>query len=236
MKSNIKSPNINYRGSAIAMGICYILAFVVYGTGATLIDTFTSGDNILATIAADNTRFITGAVLIAVLQPLFMAIPIIALPILKPHNQYFAYGYLATSIVSMLCLMVGAIILLMFIPLADQFTQNGSTITPFYQTLTAMLVAGGNYAYLIGMSIWPIGGLIFCVVLYKSMLVPRLLAVWGFIGYLVHFTGSISEMYVYDLTIQIITLAPGGLFEIAFAFWLIFKGFNVKSVLQNKVV
>jgi hypothetical protein len=74
------------------------------------------------------------------------------------------------------------------------------------------------------MAIWGIGGLAFTYILIQSRLVPRFLAIWGFVGYFIHATGAVLELF--GLPFAIYFIIPGGLFEIALSLWLILKGFN----------
>jgi hypothetical protein len=80
------------------------------------------------------------------------------------------------------------------------------------------------YAYHIAMFTLGIAGLLLCYVFYKAKLVPRLVAVWGLIGYAIIFGGSALEVLGFNLlTIHAI---PGGLWELFIGVWLIVKGFN----------
>ncbi len=44
------------------------------------------------------------------------------------------------------------------------------------------------------------------------------------IGYALHATGAIAE--IFGIHISLILLIPGGIFELAVAFWLLIKGFQ----------
>ena len=79
-------------------------------------------------------------------------------------------------------------------------------------------------AYNIAMTTLGISGLFLCYSFFKSRLVPRLLAVWGLVGYATILCGSVLEVLGFDLlTIHAI---PGGLWEVFIGVWLIVKGFN----------
>ena len=56
---------------------------------------------------------------------------------------------------------------------------------------------------------------------------PQWLAGWGVIGYALHATGAIAE--IFGIPISLILLIPGGLFELALAFWLLIKGFQPEA-------
>ena len=87
---------------------------------------------------------------------------------------------------------------------------------------------GNFFAYQLGMAIWGLGGLMFCYLLYESKLVPRLLPVWGFIGYIIFISGTILELFGNNIGVQL--SIPGGLFEIFLSVWLIVKGFNAPAI------
>ena len=70
------------------------------------------------------------------------------------------------------------------------------------------------------------------VLLYRSQLVPRWIAVLALIGYPMLFAGCILDLFdVTDVTkgAGLIAVAPGGLFELILPIWLLAKGFNSSS-------
>src|SRR4028119_560183 len=83
---------------------------------------------------------------------------------------------------------------------------------------------GQLYAYNIAMSVVGIASLLLCYVLYRATLVPRLVAVWGLIGYAILLCGSVLEVLGFNLLS--IHAIPGGLWEMFIGVWLIVKGFN----------
>ena len=60
--------------------------------------------------------------------------------------------------------------------------------------------------------------------LFRTRMVPRTLAVWGVVGYAIHLTGAVAE--IFGIHVGLVLSLPGGLFEVAFGVWLIAKGFN----------
>ena len=76
-----------------------------------------------------------------------------------------------------------------------------------------------------------ISGLILCYSFYRTKLVPRLLAVWGLVGYATILCGSVLEVLGFNLlTIHAI---PGGLWEMFIGVWLIVKGFNPSAFVSE---
>ena len=215
----------SHRNAARLFGIFFIIAFLAYGIGSGIIASSTGTPNFLANVYANNMMIIVGAILIALVHTFVnIGLPVIMLPILKPFNKTFTYGYLSLGIASTTVAVIGAIFLLLLIPLADEYVKAGSAATGHFETMGIVLKMGGAYAYQIAMAIWGLGGLLFVSVLYKSKLVPRLLSLWGMIGYIVFVSGTILELFGYP--VGVLLALPGGLFELSLSAWLIAKGFN----------
>jgi hypothetical protein len=219
----------SHRNAARMFGIFFIIAFLSYGPGSALIASITSTQDFLSNVYANNTTIIVGAILIALVHTFVnIGLPVIMLPILKPFNKTLSYGYLSLGIASTTVAVIGAIFLLLLIPLADEYVKASSAATGYFETMGIVLKMGGAYAYQIAMAIWGLGGLLFVSVLYKSKLVPRLLSVWGIIGYIVFVSGTILELFGYP--VGVLLSLPGGLFELSLSVWLIAKGFNSSAI------
>ncbi|MDH3326684.1 MAG: DUF4386 domain-containing protein [Gammaproteobacteria bacterium] len=213
---------------ARTFGIFFILAFVSYGLGSSLVESIISTPDVLTNIYENKSRFIVGIILMALIHSfVIIGSAVIMLPILKPYNRYLAYGYFSAAIIATIVLIVGAISLLLLLPLSDEFTTGISANITHFELITSILKNGGFFAYQIGMAIWGIGGLLFCILLNKSKLVPQWLTIWGLIGYAIFISGTIAELYGMPIGVQL--SLPGGLFEIVLSLWLIIKGFNFSN-------
>jgi hypothetical protein len=76
-------------------------------------------------------------------------------------------------------------------------------------------------------------GVIFAVLLYRSKLAPRPLAVLGLIGYPVLLAGAALAMFGATDVQQgtgMLAMLPGGLFELILPIWLLAKGFSHPAV------
>jgi hypothetical protein len=72
-----------------------------------------------------------------------------------------------------------------------------------------------------------------CLTLYKHKISPPWLAIWGAIGYAVFAFGFLMELFGKEWSMYL--LAPGGLWEVTFAIWLIVRGSkHVKTTTSNK--
>jgi len=74
-----------------------------------------------------------------------------------------------------------------------------------------------------------LGATIFCVLLFKSKYIPRWLAGWGIFTYAsMLFLGLVSILFPnHPLMLANALYGAGELFELAFGFWLVFKGIDL---------
>ena len=218
-----------YKTEARIFGVFFIVAFLAYGTGSALIKSIAGAPDILSSVYAHQTLFVVGAILMAVVHTFTnIGLPVVLYPVLKPYNQIFYFGYLSAAIVANVILVFGVIFLLLLLPLSDEYVRSGSVITGPLETMALVLRKGGFFSYQLGMVIWGLGGLLFCTILYQSKIVPRLMSIWGMVGYIVFISGAILEIFGYE--VGLFLDGPGGLFEIALSLWLIVRGFRSAGV------
>lgn len=96
---------------------------------------------------------------------------------------------------------------------------------------TPALADAGQLAYLAAMAGLGIGSVPFCVALLRHALVPAWLALWGSGGYVLFALGMVADMA--GLGVGMVLLVPGGLFEIAFAAYLIARGFRTRLTMPK---
>ncbi|MCP4503854.1 MAG: DUF4386 domain-containing protein [Deltaproteobacteria bacterium] len=209
-------------------GIFFILTFLSYGIGSGLSASIASGPEGLLHVAHQSTELVVGVVLMAFFHSVLnIAMPLLLLPFLKDFGERRYFAYLAAAISATITLVVGAIFLLMLLPLSEVYQNATISEQASLNTLSVVLQKGAFYAYQLGMAFWGIGGLFLCNLLCKSAVVPRFFAIWGSIGYVVFISGTLLELF--GVPYGVMMSAPGGLFEIFLAFWAIVKGFKTDN-------
>jgi hypothetical protein len=159
------------------------------------------GSSVATTAPLGSPPLVAGVALMLLNSAAVLTIGVLLLPTLRQYSAACAYAYLGTRVFEAALLGVGAIALL-----------GGAAAT-------------NVVAYNIGMAGLGLGSLFFCVALYRSRLVPRPLAAWGFVGYAVFATGSVLELAGVSGA-GLVGAAPGGLFELGLACWLLVRGFG----------
>lgn len=148
---------------------------------------------------------------------------ILFVPILAKHSRRNALGYPATMIAEVTLLDVGAIALLMVVPLSGQRAFEAGTAV----ARGSALVHTNAMFYQFGEMPLAVGCVALCALLFRTRLIPRFLSVAGLIGYPILMVGAIAE--VFGLHIELVLTVPGMFFELVLPFWLFTKGFQADA-------
>src|SRR3954447_19382604 len=194
-------PGSSVRRTARIVGILFLAGFLAYGVGNLIATGIVRSDDRSSSAAL----FVTGAALMLLNSAFVIGIGVLMLPILRPHNEAIAAGYLATRIFEGVGLAIGVVSLIVL---------TGSAA-----------IDANSVCYNVAEAGLGIGSLFFCALLFRTGLVPRFLAVWGFIGYACIAAGTLLELFGVAGA-GLVGAIPGGLFELTFGIWLIAKGFR----------
>lgn len=203
------------------IGALFLLGFLSYGIGSALVTSLVGGSNFLSTVPVRQTLLVIGAFLMFLNTAVDVGKGVLVFPILEKHSQRTALAYLSAMIVEVVLLAVGVLSILLIVPLAKHAGEAGA------QTLGSILVQSNAMAYQMGEMALGVGAIFLCLLLYRTQLVPRWLAISGLIGYPVLVAGAIAE--VFGIQIGLYLTIPGFFFELALPLWLFFKGFQPEA-------
>ena len=213
------------------IGALFLIGFLTYGVGLTLVNSVITVPDFVSTIPAVQTTLILGAVLMLGNTVVDIGKGVLFFPILENHGKRTALVYLAAIVVQVVFLDLGVIFLLMLVPLANIAADAGASSAAWAPGLASLLSESNTIAYNVGQATLCFGGVFLSLLLFRTRLIPRSLAALGVIGYVLHAAGSVSE--IFGLPLSLFLLIPGALFEVGIAFWLIFKGFNSAAVAKG---
>ncbi len=222
-----------FRTTATIIGVLYVAGMVIGIGGNILILSILNAPDYLSTITTNSMLIGVGALLWLFTVAGDAAHGILMFPILKQHNETIAVGYLGFRIIDAIFIAIMVLFILLQLPLGNEYLKATVIDIDFLKALGAILLKGNLYAYHIAMLMLGISSVMLCYVLYTSSLIPRFLAVWGFVGYVVILIGSAVELLGFDL--QSMHTIPGGLWELFIGIWLIAKGFNAPPVISEAV-
>ena len=216
-----------YRTTARVVGVIYLMGFVVGIGGTMLIQSVLGAPDHLATVSANSMTLAFAAILWLLPAVGDAAHGILMFPILKPHSERIAIGYLAFRIMDAVFVAILVLFVLLQIPLGSEYLKAGASDTSYLQALSTVFAQAQLYAYELGMITLGISGLLLCSTLYKANLVPRWLAIWGLLGYAIILCGMVSA--VMGSGLGDLSSYAGGLWEVVVGVWLIVKGFNASA-------
>jgi hypothetical protein len=219
------------RKTAIIVGALFITATVAYSLSVIFFDLFLVGSDYLTKAFENKSQVIIGAFLVLIDSVAVAGIGIVIYPILKKHNETLALGYVGARIVECLLFIVNAITILTLLTLSQEFLKAGAPDASYYQTLGTVLLAAGDWAYLLGLGLaFALSALILNFVLYQSKLIPQWLSGWGLIGAALVFANYLLQSF--SINPVEILFYPIAVQEMVFAVWLIVKGFNSSAIVS----
>jgi Domain of unknown function (DUF4386) len=204
------------------IGGLFLAGFIVYGTGSVLVSSVVDAPDFLAAVGAQQTTLLLGGFLLVATAAVDIGKAVLFFPVLERHGKRTAVAYVATMVFDMALMTVGALALLMLVPLADR-ADSGQLGADTAQALGSLAVDANETAYQIGQLALAFGCLFLCALLYRTGLIPRFLAGWGLVGYALHMTGATAELF--GAPLSLVLLIPGGIFEVTLAGWLLVRGF-----------
>jgi hypothetical protein len=214
-----------HRKRSLLAGLLYLLTFVSIPTLA-LYNPVKSANYILG--SGGDASAILGAILEVTIAFAGIATAVVLFPILRKQNESAAAGLVAARIVESASILVGVGFLLTIVTLH----QDGAGTA--YLQISHTLALLYDRMFLLSQSFMPaICDLLLGILLYKSRLVPRKLALIGIaggplllLGYLAVMTGLLDQ-HSSAAGLSSIGVA---VFEFGLGLWLTFKGFNAKAV------
>ena len=206
------------------IGALFLAGFLCYGVGFSLVTSVVSAPDFLSTISAHQTTLVIGAFLMLLNTAVDVGKGVLFFPILENHGKRSALAYLAFIVVQVVMLDVGVLALLLIVPLGQQAVDAGQANAAWAQSLGSLLIQWNSMAYSIGETTLGVGGLFLCSLLFRARLIPRFVAVGGFVGYVSLMVGMIAE--IFGIHIGLILSVPGIFFEVGLPLWLFIKGFQ----------
>ena len=178
-----------------------------------------------AIVTDHNLLFRLGIVSDVVLYTLVLVLSVALYLVVREVHQGFALGALvlrsAEGVVGLAVTVLGGLVPLLL--LSDSASADPSTAAAFLALRESALDV-------ILMLIGP-GGAAFCYLFLRSRLVPTALALWGVLTYLSMSILGGSRILLPELpaSVTIFLYAQGGLFEVLFGLWLLFKTVDVSA-------
>ena len=227
---------IQPKRTATTVGILFIIATMAGVISVALIGSILDPQGILDNVAADDTSVVLAVLFDLVLAGAVIAIPVVMFPVLKQQSEGAARGYLAARIVEGMVIVLGAIVLLTLVTVSRESADVVDGATDF-GSIGAAFLAARDWTDLIGTQlVFGVTALILNLSMFRSLLLPRFISIWGLIGAALAIVSTLSIMLL-DLdpfsTTSIVLLLPIAVQEMVMAIWFIVKGFNLAEFAEE---
>src|SRR4051812_24062813 len=194
------------RGKRFArlFGALFIAGFLFYGIGAGLVSSVTTAPDFMSTLPTHSTTLVIGAFLMLVNTALDIGKGVLFFPIAERRGKRTALVYLAAITVQVVFLDVGVLFLLMLAPLSELVSGGAGSSAAW---LGSLLTQANTLAYQLGEGTLAFGALFMTWFLFRTRMVPQMLALLGVVGYAVLLTGAIAE--IFGIHVGLVLSLPG---------------------------
>jgi len=217
------------RKTSIIVGALFLTQTVTFIIAEQLITGVLKGPDYLTGVSADANALTAGGLLAVVSGVAVVGIAVLLFPLLKPTSEPLALGYVCERVIELVLQLLFFLALPLLMIAVGNGLRDGTIDASTSHSLGPILKAVHDQAIVVLYLVTSVGGTILAVLLYRSNLVPRWIAVLALIGYPMLFVGCVLDLFdVTDVTkgAGLVAIAPGGLFELILPIWLLAKGFN----------
>ena len=220
----------SYRKTAIIVGVLYIIGTVAGILSIVATGTLLSAPISPEQISANANQIILGALFVLTMGLALAMVPVLMYPVLKKYNQSMAMGYVVfRGALETVTYLVLAISWLAVVNISQAYVQAGATAIASFQESSSLVLAVGATSFTLTEIIFPLGALMFYIVLYQSKLIPRWISGWGLLAVVPYLAAGFSHVFGLTdsmATISTVMFVPMLLQEMVMAVWFIVKGFN----------
>jgi len=210
----------------------FIIATVASTVAVLLLQPVIGAPDYLTKASLSENRVATGALFELINHIAVVGIAVAIYPVLRQFSERLSLGYVAARSIEAVLFAVGTLHLLTLVTVSQEFIAAGTPPASHFQTLGGMLLAGHDWDdAALAFTTFSLGALILNYVLYRARLVPRWLSVWGLVGAALILAARMMVIFGLEPSsaTQIAMDAPIAVQEMAFAVWLIVKGFNAAA-------
>jgi succinate dehydrogenase hydrophobic anchor subunit len=217
------------RKTATIVGLLFLTQTIAFIIAEQLITKVLKRPDYLTGVSGDANALAAGGLFAVVSGVAVVGIAVLLFPLLKPTSEPLALGYVVERVVELVLQVLFFLVVPLLMIAIGNGLRDGSVDASTSQSLGSLLKELHDVAIVVLYLVTSVGGTILAILLYRSQLVPRWIAVLGLIGYPVLLAGCVLDMFdVTDVTkgAGLLAIAPGGLFELILPIWLLAKGFN----------
>lgn len=216
----------SHRASARAAGVLYLISWVTFLVGTVLVAPVRDVGHDLAVIHTESGQLIAGVLLEFGNIAACTGFAVVLLPYLRRGGEGMAHGYVALRVLEGAVYLIAGISTASLITLSEAYVAAGSPGGGAYQAAQAVAVGQSTWALTLHVMPYITGAVLLYVLLYRSRLVPRFIAVWGLVAVGLLAAFNLMGADVTNLGPAVLLVVPITVNELFLAGWLIVKGFD----------
>jgi hypothetical protein len=216
------------RKSAVLVGLLFLTATAAFIVADMLNAGVLVRPGFLTTASTQTTALGTGALLLFG-QFGVVGIAVLLYPVVKRHGQPLALAHIGFRVAELAASLFYLAVPLLAIDLGARL-QAGTLDPAVAGGLEALLHAHHHVAILLIYLVTSAAGMCMAILLYRSRVIPRWIAILGLVSYPALLIGSALDIYgLADITqgAGLAALIPGALFELILPIRLIARGFTI---------
>ncbi len=224
------------RRTAVVAGVLFLVTEAAAIGGLVLYGPVLQDADYVVGSGADSRVFL-GALFEMVLAAAVVGTGAALYPVLRKQNEGAALGYVCARLLEAAVIVVGIISVLSVVTLRRDFAGAAGSDAASLVTAGRTLVAFHDWAFLIGPNfVLGANSLVLAWLMYRSGLVPRVIAVLGLAGGTLICASATAVLFgVYEqLSVAgSVAAIPVFAWEVSLAVWLIAKGFKPSPLLDT---
>jgi hypothetical protein len=224
------------RRTAVLVGVLFWISNLATLVGSVITGPIPNASTSLTTMFPHATQIVVGTLITHINDAAIIGYAVLLFPVLKRFSESLALGYVAFKALEATLLAVSAAALLSLIALSQNYLAAGASAATSFQASAEVTLAQQFWAGRLGTLAYLVATPILNFLLYRSKLVPRFIAAWGFIAVVLLATGLVLGVGDPTRGFQLgqLLVIPIILWELVFATWLIVRGFNPAVVAAER--
>ena len=219
-----------HKAAATTAGVLYITGTVAGILSKVVSAPVRDARDPLSAAAEHSGAVVTSGLLVLAMGLSLAFIPVVLFPLLRRVDEVLAIGYLIVrGAVETACYVVIAIGWLMIAPLGEVMSAGPGTASPAGLRLGSLMIDSDATSAAVQTIVFCLGAAIFYVLLYRSRIVPRWIALWGLLAIPFYVAADVLAVYAViavNSTAQNLLFAPIFVQEMVLAAWMIARGFR----------
>ena len=217
--------NRQHRAAATTVGILYLTGTAAGVLSGVVTLQVNDARDSLASASTHQGAVATGALLVLLMGLSLAFVPVVLLPILRRVDEVLAVGYLVIrGAVEATCYVLLAVGWLLLVPLDGAVPASAGT-----RNQLGDILINGDATNAVLALVFCLGAALFYILLHRSGIVPRWIALWGLLSIPVYLLAALLAMYGVvetNSTTQTLLFLPMFGQEIVLAIWMIARGFR----------